>query len=221
MTNRIVIILLANLIISLGLNAQTRVVYGKLTAFNQYPLKNIEVHARKTKSSVRSDSTGMFSIVCKESDNIRIKPKAFRPVSRKVTPETDTLHINLIFVDTKSNQDLATGYGYINERDLTYALSHLAHENNEFCNYNNIFELMQGRFAGVTVNVAQQAVYVRGVTSITTSNEALYVLDGMVIDDIGFVHPCEVKSIEILKDGMAAIYGSRGANGVVLIETKK
>jgi TonB-dependent SusC/RagA subfamily outer membrane receptor len=215
------IILIINLVISLGLNAQTRVVYGKLTAFNKFPLKNIEVHARKTRSSVVSDSTGMFSIVCKESDNIRIKPKAFQPVSRKVTPETDTLHINLIFVDTKSNRELATGYGYINERDLTYALGHLAHENNEFCNYSNIFELMQGRFAGVTVNVSQQTVYVRGVTSITTSNEALYVLDGMVVNDIGFVHPCEVKSIEILKDGMAAIYGSRGANGVVLIETKK
>jgi len=215
------IILLANLVISLGLNAQTRVVYGKLTAFNQYPLKNIEVHARKSKSSVKSDSTGMFSIVCMESDNIRIKPKAFQPVSRKVTPETDTLHINLIFVDTKSNRELATGYGYIKERDLTYAMSHLEHENNEFCNYSNVFDLMQGRFAGVTVNVAQQAVYVRGVSSITTSNEALYVLDGIVTDNIGFIHPCDIKSIEILKDGMAAIYGSRGSNGVVIIETKR
>jgi len=221
MINRIAIILLANLVISLGLNAQTRVVYGKLTAFNQYPLKNIEVHARKSKSSVKSDSTGMFSIVCMESDNIRIKPKAFQPVSRKVTPETDTLHINLIFVDTKSNRELATGYGYIKERDLTYAMSHLEHENNEFCNYSNVFDLMQGRFAGVTVNVAQQAVYVRGVSSITTSNEALYVLDGIVTDNIGFIHPCDIKSIEILKDGMAAIYGSRGSNGVVIIETKR
>lgn len=205
------------------LQGQTRVVYGKLTAFNQYPLQNVEVVARKAKSAVKTDSLGRFSIVAKEKDVIRIKPKAFKPVTRRINEKTDTLEVNLIFVDSKSNRKLATGYGYIDERDLTYATSHLEQENNEFCNYTNIFELIRGRFPGVTVSSSQVggAVYVRGATSINLSSEALYVVDGAVSENIDWIHPCDVRSINVLKDGMTAIYGARGANGVVVIETKR
>ncbi|MGM0475064.1 MAG: TonB-dependent receptor plug domain-containing protein [Bacteroidota bacterium] len=203
--------------------AQTRVVYGKLTAFNQYPLQNVEVIARKAKSAVKTDSLGRFSIVAKEKDVIKIKPKAFKPVTRRINEKTDTLEVNLVFVDSKSNRQMATGYGYIDEKDLNYAVSHLEQENNEFCNYTNIFELIRGRFPGVTVNTTQAggSVYVRGATSINLSSEALYVVDGSVTQNIDWIHPCDVRSINVLKDGMTAIYGSRGANGVVVIETKR
>jgi TonB-dependent SusC/RagA subfamily outer membrane receptor len=205
------------------LQGQTRVVYGKLTAFNQYPLQNVEVTARKAKTAVKTDSLGRFSIVAKEKDVIKIKPKAFKPVTQRINEETDSLEINLIFIDSKSNRQLATGYGYIDEKDLTYAASHLEQENNEFCNYTNIFELIRGRFPGVTVSGTQAggAVYIRGATSINLSSEALYVVDGAVTQNIDWIHPCDVRSIDVLKDGMTAIYGARGANGVVLIETKR
>jgi len=210
-------------VMSASLTAQSRVVYGKLTAYNKYPLQNIEVKTKKSKASVKSDSLGMFTIVCMEEDKILIKPKAFRSVSRKVDEDTDTLFINLLFIDTKSNRDLATGYGYISQQDLTYAMSHLEQENNEFCNYTNIFELIKGRFPGVTVSSGQMggAVYIRGGTSVNMSNEALYVVDGAAVSTIDYIHPCEVRSIDVLKDASAAIYGTRGSNGVVIIQTKK
>ena len=222
MTIRMLSLLGAALICTAGL-AQTRVVYGKLTAYNKYPVQNIEVKTKKSKASVKSDSLGMFSIVCNEEDKIIIKPKAFKTVSRKVDEETDTLKINLIFIDTKANREIATGYGYISQENLTYAMSHLEQENNEFCNYTNIFELIKGRFPGVTVSSGQigGAVYIRGATSINMSNEALYVVDGGVVSTIDYIHPCDVRSIDVLKDSSAAIYGSRGSNGVVVIETKK
>jgi TonB-dependent SusC/RagA subfamily outer membrane receptor len=212
----------ATLICTAGL-AQTRVVYGKLTAYNKYPVRNIEVKTKKSKASVKSDSLGMFSIVCNEEDKIVIKPKAFKTVSRKVDEDTDTLFINLVFINTKANRDIATGYGYISQENLTYAMSHLEQENNEFCNYTNIFELIKGRFPGVTVSSGQigGAVYIRGATSINMSNEALYVVDGGVSTSIDYIHPCDVRSIDVLKDASAAIYGTRGSNGVVVIETKK
>ena len=202
--------------------AQNRVVYGRLTAYNQYPLMNVRVAAKKSKASVTSDSTGQFSIVCLEKDVIKIKPKAFRSALRKVGPETDTLLINLVFIDSRTNRELATGYGYIREQDLNYAVSHLEQENNEFCNYDNIYELIRGRFPGVTVDRSQNSgsVYVRGVTSVNLSSEALYVVDGGVTNNIDWIHPCDIRSIDILKDGMTAIYGARGANGVVVIETR-
>ncbi|MCK5134658.1 MAG: TonB-dependent receptor plug domain-containing protein [Bacteroidales bacterium] len=203
--------------------SQTRVVYGQLTAYNKYPLQNIEVKTKKSKAAVKSDSLGLFSIVCQENDVIRIRPKAFQSVSRKVGPDTDTLLINLVFINSRANRELATGYGYINQQDLSYAVSHLEQENNEFCNYENIFELIRGRFPGVTVsrNNYGGAIYVRGATSINMSSEALYVVDGGVTSNIDWIHPCDIRSIDVLKDGMTAIYGSRGASGVVVIETKR
>jgi TonB-dependent SusC/RagA subfamily outer membrane receptor len=149
---------------------------------------------------------------------IQIKPKAFKAVTRRVGPETDSLRINLIFIDTESNRKLATGLGYVNQDELTFALNNLQDENNEFCNYSNIFDLIEGRFPGV--QVMNNEVIIRGITSINTSSEALYVVDGVVTQSIDWLLPCDVRSINVLKDGMAAIYGSRGANGVLVIETK-
>lgn len=216
------ILILGFMICISSIQAQTKVVYGKLTAFNQYPLQNIQVKARKSKAMVTSDSLGMFSIVVNEEDRLVIKTKAFKTVVRKVDADTDTLDINLVFIDTKGNRKIATGYGYINSKDLNYAVSHLEQENNEFCNYTNIFELLVGRFPGVVVRPTATggAVYIRGGSSVNMSNEALYVVDGGVTTNIEYIHPCDVRSINVLKDAGASIYGTRGSNGVVVIETK-
>ncbi len=199
--------------------AQNRVVYGTLTAFNTYPVQNIKVTAKKAKSVALSDSLGHFSIVCFEEDMIRIKPKAFRSVSEKIGPETDSLLFNLIFMDSKSNRELAVGYGYMKEDELTYAVGHLQQENNEYCNYANIFDLVKGRFAGVVVSGS--TIYIRGLNSVNSDNEALYVVDGAITPNIEWISPCDVGSINVVKDGMAAIYGAQGSNGVVIIETKR
>ncbi len=222
MTKRILLVL-GFVLLAASIHGQTRVVYGKLTAYNKYPVQNIEVKTKKSKASVKTDSLGMFAIVTMKEDKIIIKTKAFKTVSRKVDDETDSLFINLIFIDTKSNRDLATGYGYISQQDLSYAVGHLEQENNEFCNYSNVFELIQGRFPGVMVKESQMggAVYIRGGTSVNMSNEALYVVDGGVTQNIEYIHPCDIRSIDVLKDASASIYGTRGSNGVVVITTKR
>lgn len=92
-------------------------------------------------------------------------------------------------------------------------------ENNEYCLYNNVFDIISGRFAGV--DVQNGAVIIRGSRSFLGSNEALYVVDGTTVNSIDWITPCETKSISILKDASAATYGSRGANGVVLIDLIK
>jgi TonB-dependent SusC/RagA subfamily outer membrane receptor len=199
--------------------AQTRVLYGRLTAFNTYPVQNIEIASKKCKSATVSDSLGQFSIVCFEDDVINIKSKAFRPVKKRVGPDTDSLNVNLVFIDTKKNREIAVGYGYVNESDLMYAVSNLQQENNEYCYYDDVFDVIQGRFAGVVVENGE--VIVRGRNSINSSNAAIYVVDGMVVSTIDWVVPCEIASISVLKDAGAAVYGSRGSNGVIIIETKK
>ncbi|MBE9509632.1 MAG: TonB-dependent receptor plug domain-containing protein, partial [Bacteroidetes bacterium] len=116
-------------------------------------------------------------------------------------------------------RELAVGYGYINEEDLIYAASHLEQENNDFCNYANIFDLIKGRFSGVTVS--GNNVYIRGSGSFTGQTQALYILNGVETGSIDWISPCQIKSIDILKDSNAAIYGARGGNGVVIINTNK
>jgi TonB-dependent SusC/RagA subfamily outer membrane receptor len=203
---------------------QTHVVHGVLTAYNQYPVANIEVNAQKSKSSTVSDSLGHFSIVCLEKDMIKIKPETFKSISRKVDKNTDTLRINLVFMDSKKNRDLAIGYGYLAKEDLTFAADHMQQENNEYCNFNDIYELLKGKFPGVSVDGTSGNYVVRirgGNQSINSSNEVLFVVDGSASASISGLSPCDIRSIDVLKDGMTSIYGTRGANGVILIETKR
>lgn len=216
-------IVAALLIFSATSIGQTRVVVGVLTAFNQYPVANVEVTAQKSKATTTSDSEGNFSIVCKEKDNIKIKADAFKFTSQKVDKNTDTVRINLVFMDSKKNRDLAVGYGYMAKEDLTFAAEHMQQENNEYCNYNDIFELLKGKFPGVTVDgtSGNYVVRIRTSTSVTGPQEVLYVVDGSASQSISGLSPCDIRSIDVLKDGMTSIYGTRGSNGVILIETKR
>ena len=213
------IIVLTGLFLSASVFAQTRVVHGKLTAFNTYLVRNVIVTAKKAKTVVTSDSLGQFSIVCMEKDVIRIKPRTFKPVNKRVGPDTDSLVVNLLFIDSESNRELAVGYGYMSREDLNYAVGHLEQENNDFCNYSNVFDLIRGRFSGVTV--AGGNVYIRGSGSFSGQTQAVYVVNGAYVNSIDWIDPCQIRSIDILKDSNAAIYGTQGGNGVVIIETKR
>lgn len=211
------------LLFSLPSFTQTRVVKGKLTTFNEYPVQNVEVSSKKAKSSVTSDSLGEFQIVCLEKDVIMIKTKVFQALNRKVKEDDDYIEANLIFRDTPKNREIATGLGYIDHEQLTFALAHMADQNNDFCNYGDVFSLVKGKFPGVTVkknSMGTDGIFIRGDKSIYGDNEAIYVVDGIRVGDVSFVNPCEMATIDILKDGGAAIYGSDAANGVVVIETK-
>lgn len=213
----------ASIFISIAVFGQTRVVKGKITTFNEYPVQNVEVASKKAKSTVMTDSLGQFELVCNEKDVIMIKAKVFQALNKKVDEEDDYIEANLIFRDTPKNREIATGMGYITHEQLTFALAHLADQNNDFCNYTNVFDLVRGKFPGVQIKTSSmggEGIFVRGDKSIYGDNEAIYVVDGIRVSDIQFINPCEMASIDILKDGGAAIYGAQAANGVVVIETK-
>ncbi|NOY36700.1 MAG: TonB-dependent receptor plug domain-containing protein [Chlorobi bacterium] len=213
------LILFTGLVLSVSVLAQNKVVRGKLTVFKTYPVQHVLVTAKKAKTSVTTDSLGQFSIVCFDNDVIKIKPKTFQPVSKRVGPDTDSLTINLIFIDNPTNRKRAVGYGYINKDNLLYAVDHLDQENNDFCNYTDIFDLIKGRFSGVIV--ASGKVYIRGSNSFSGQSQAIYIVNGVETQTIDWISPCQIKTIDVLKDSNAAIYGSRGGNGVIIIQTKK
>lgn len=139
--------------------------------------------------------------------------------------------INVTLVEDNQNLDelVVVGYGVQRKSDVTGALAHLGSEELTKMPVSNALEAMQGKAAGVDITNSQRpgsvgSITIRGSRSINASNSPLYVVDGMVIQNGGIdnLNPQDIESIEVLKDASAtAIYGSRGANGVVLVTTKK
>lgn len=203
---------------------QTKVVQGKVTTLNDLRVGNIDVIAKKSKSMVKTDSVGEYFIVCNENDVLTFKGKVFRIAKVKIKPSTvDSVNVKLFFIPTKKNKEIAVGYGYMTQDQLSTSVSYMDNQSADFTQYSNVFDLIRGRFPGVQVvsGAGGPEVIIRGQSSINSSNCALYVVDGMVVSSISHIVPSHVKSINVIKDGSASIYGSRGANGVVLIETIK
>jgi len=214
------LILATALIITSAANAQNRVIYGNLTAYNSFPVMNVEVSSKKAKATTMSDSLGNFSIVCLEKDVIQIKPKGFQAVNKKVDAKTDSVSINLVFIDTKKNRELAVNSGFITETNLNYAVANLEEENNDYCKYSDIYNLIRGT-QGSSVTVSNSGVITirGGNTSFSGMDQALIVVDGQPTSNIDWIRPCIVRSINVLKGADATIYGTRGGNGVVVITT--
>jgi TonB-dependent SusC/RagA subfamily outer membrane receptor len=216
------LILTTALLITSATYAQNRVVYGKLTAYNSFPVMNVEVTSKKAKATTMSDSLGNFSIVCLEKDVVMVKPKGFQAVNKKVkVDDTDTLHINLVFIDTKKNRELAVNSGFITETNLNYAVANLVTENNDYCKYSDIYSLLIGtQGSSITVSNSGMITIRGGKTSFSGMDQALIIVDGQPQTIIDWIIPCMVKSVKILKGSEATIYGTRGGNGVVVITTK-
>jgi TonB-dependent SusC/RagA subfamily outer membrane receptor len=210
------------LAIALTLNcvSQTNVIYGSVYAFKDLALLNIQVSAKKSKAVVSTDSMGRFTIVCDNKDKLTFTGHGFQTV-HKTIKGTDSLRIKMIFNQSPKNEEVAIGYGHVSKENLLNAISHSSQYNNDYCNYTDIFALIQAKFGGVQVASygGTKQVVVRGIGSINGNVGAIYVVDGVVVSDISGIVPNQVKSIDILKDGIASIYGANGANGAVLITT--
>lgn len=139
-------------------------------------------------------------------------------------------------IDVSLEEDVKTldeivvvGYGVVKKSDLTGSVSSVKPEETFKAPISSIDQALQGRAAGVYVTSASNApgggttIRIRGGNSITAGNEPLYVVDGFIgAGDLSSISPQDIQSIEILKDASStAIYGTRGANGVILITTKK
>lgn len=108
------------------------------------------------------------------------------------------------------------GYGSVKKRSMTGTVNRIDGTNPKYASYRNIYDMIRGEVAGVQVN--GNSIRIQGASSLMLSTEPLFVVDGMVVNSISDIQPYNVKSIEILKGSSASIYGSRGANGVILIK---
>ena len=127
-----------------------------------------------------------------------------------------------IFMKPKDEVDV--GYGNVKKDRLAYSVSDVKLDKNEISGYSNIWDYLRGKVPGVQIGYASAGstpdIQIRGVNSINSSTQPLIVVDGMETSDISYLSPNEISSVSVLKDASSSIYGSRGANGVILITTK-
>ncbi|MCC8037647.1 MAG: TonB-dependent receptor [Bacteroidales bacterium] len=144
---------------------------------------------------------------------------------RKITA-AGTVDVVLSSSSVMLNEVVAIGYGTMKKSDLTGSVTTVAADKLQKTPSPSLANALQGQAAGVTVNSlsgrpgASAEVRIRGVGTINNS-APIYVVDGVITDDIAFLSPSDIQSVEVLKDASAtAIYGSRGANGVIIVTTK-
>lgn len=204
-----------------NLQAQERIIHGTVTTFDSIAVIGATVEAKSTKQEVLTDSLGNFSIPVNKEDKLKVSAHGFYKQNVKLTGNIKFAAINLKLKPGEASREHAIGYGHVADANKLNAVSSLNKNDLDFSQYSNIYELIKGRFAGVQVSNGE--IIIRGINSINSSSAALIIVDGVPMDAsaLSSIPPIQVKSINVIKDGSSAIYGSRGANGVVIIETKR
>ena len=192
---------------------------GKITAFGGFTLQNVPVEARKSKQEVKTDSLGIFTISCKKNDVLIIRTNRFKNERiRLKNNNSDTLFVELQFNTSTTSFETLAESGYIRNEDLTGAKSYYDELAPDYCDFNDMYELIDVCCPGVKVDFGSSPPK---VSLYSSSYSVMYVVNGVENSYIDFLRPCDVKSIKVVKDaGSLAAYGTKGADGVVVIETK-
>ncbi|MBR9999696.1 MAG: carboxypeptidase-like regulatory domain-containing protein [Cyclobacteriaceae bacterium] len=215
-------ILLVFLVIPVLGFAQTHKLTGSVVAFNQFPLKNVTVSAKKSKTEVKTDEQGRFEIEVKKSDVVQVKESVFVEYSKKVTEADESLQINMIIKNNERAMEKVVRDGFISREDLEYGVENLWQWNNEFNQFTDAYDAIKYALPESTIIVenGQKGVQFRGPKTITGSNAALILVNGVITEDADFVTPSDIISIRKLSASQSALFGARAANGVISIETR-
>ncbi|PTQ93967.1 TonB-linked SusC/RagA family outer membrane protein [Mucilaginibacter yixingensis] len=227
---RIALFVLLILASCAGLYAQTQKVTGVVKDTQQLPLPGVTVRIENSTSAAVTDINGKFSItVSNKNATLLFSYTGFESVK---LPLSGKLQVSVTMKDQASalNEVVVVGYGTQKVKDLTGAVGRISMSDVTKAPVLSVGESLAGRVAGVQVNSADGQpgsainIVVRGANSITQDNTPLYVVDGFPIEgfNLSLLNPQDIESLDVLKDASAtAIYGARGANGVVIITTKK
>jgi TonB-dependent SusC/RagA subfamily outer membrane receptor len=199
---------------------------GKVVNYKNKPVVNARIYLDSIYSNVTTNSNGNFEIlVPKKVAVINVFSHKYGLLSSKFNDENV---MTFMFLESqksiknrvKYGDNINVGYSEVDKQYKVYTTQSLDAENDKNSSiYNSIYDLIRGRLAGVTVT-RDNKISIRGVSSLRNIGDPLFVVDGVIVSSIDYISPNNVKSVSILKDAAAAIYGARGANGVILIKTK-
>ncbi|HJS01024.1 MAG TPA: carboxypeptidase-like regulatory domain-containing protein, partial [Flavobacterium sp.] len=211
-----------------NLSAQTSMISGKVTDDTGFPLPGVNVLIKGTAKGVQTDFDGKFKIEATPQSILVISYIGMNDITIAVGDKK-----NLDVVLQPSSKELeevvVVGYGTRKKSDLIASVTSVDPEKMTKVATSNVGEMLRGKAAGVTVTLNSGAplgdskIVLRGQNSLNGDKIAAYVIvDGVPAGAINDINPNDIESLEILKDAAAlAIYGARGANGVILITTKR
>jgi TonB-linked SusC/RagA family outer membrane protein len=199
-----------------------------LSKGDNMPLPGVSIVIKGTTTGVVTDFNGNYEIDVANGSVLQFSYLGFE--AREIVVDgQQTLDVLLTPSLEELEETIVVGYGTQKKSHLTGAVAKLENRNLEELPYSNIGEAMKGKIAGVQIQNVSSAlgespvINIRGVGSINASSEPLIVVDGFPYEGgLEFINPASIESIEVLKDASsAAIYGSRGANGVIIVTTRE
>ena len=226
------LLILCMTFVSMGLYAQGQTVSGTITSDNGEPLIGATVLVKGTSTGTVTDFDGKYSIDVSSGDAVLVFSYTGYKQQEMAVGNQTNIDVVLVTDLTLLDEVVVTGYGTQRKRDVTGSIATLDAEKINKIPVASGVQAMQGQIAGVDIQSTggrpgqAPTIKVRGRRSITASNDPLFVIDGIpqtsgtgaIVD----INPQDIASMEVLKDAAAtAIYGSRGANGVVIITTKR
>lgn len=208
-------------------NAQKDLVRSGTVKDGNGPLEGVSVALKDKAQGTVTDSLGRFSLVARNGDRLVISAVGLISQEIEVTAST-VYNIVLSARPNTMNEVVVIGYGTQSKRNITGAISKISLSQTEDLPNTNVTQSLRGRVAGVQFTDNGRpgqngSILIRGTKSLSASNNPLIILDGIFFNGSFIdINPNDIESLEVLKDASAsAIYGSRAANGVILITSKK
>ncbi len=206
-----------------------KTIKGKVSDENGMPLPGASIVEEKSKKSTVTDFDGNFELTVEDSGAMLLV-SYIGYKSKKVSANQDNSVIQLFPDTTELKEVVLVGYGTSSRKDVTGAVSSIAAKDMNQGAVVNPLQLISGKMAGVNITQTGSepgtapSIRIRGISSLIGGNDPLVVVDGIQgnMDLLNQIPPSEIASIDVLKDASAtAIYGSRGAPGVIIVSTKK
>jgi TonB-linked SusC/RagA family outer membrane protein len=202
-------------------------VKGRVSDKNNLPLPGVTIRLRGTTKGIITDVNGNYTIDAPEGAILEFSSIGY--VLQALQIKGPKLDVQMPEDNQRMNEIVVVGYGTVEKKDLTGAVSSISSKDLENKPIARFDQMLQGKATGVDVKSTNGApgsgtsIRIRGSRSISATNEPLYVIDGLIdATNLNTINPEDIESIDILKDASAtAIYGSRAANGVVIVTTKK
>jgi TonB-linked SusC/RagA family outer membrane protein len=208
--------------------AQGRQITGTVTSGeNKQPLQGVTVTVKGTSVATTTDAQGKYRITVDPQHNTLVFSSAsFTAYEQNIG--SSTVIDTELQPDAKALETVVIGYQSVRRKDVLASIASIGAKDLKDIPINSAAEALNGRLAGVTATTAEGSpdatvrVRIRGGMSITGSNDPLYIIDGVQVESgLSTISPQDIQTIDVLKDAAAtAIYGARGANGVIIITTK-
>jgi len=205
-----------------------KTITGKITGDDGSPLPGVSVQIKGATAGVVTNEAGIFSINVPNDNSVLVFSYIGYESAEVSVKGRTSVNVSLLSLKKALDEVVVVGYGTVRKKDLTGSVISVKSEEIRKVPASNVMEALQGKLSGVDIvrtsggAGATSSVTIRGNRSINAGNGPLYIVDGIQYENYQDINANDIQSMDVLKDASStAIYGSRGANGVIIITTRK